>query len=259
MKSESVSTESRRLELEAFAAHYGLRFLPNLLHEHVPAELIRAEAGSPIPMPGTDPTPPSNSGARISPEQEGGVRRLHAEVSLLHRFAGMWPFREGFLRHVKDLVFGSYSGLDWTIFDYGYGQCTDATPDTYGVVCARIPMNLPYLHLSPESFLHRLECCLGAHVLSLECQEFNERYFVRADDAREAFDILHPKALDYLLGLPPRDWQMRGCQVVLAQKAKFGIGDLPKVMGEIDGFVRLIPGYVREDRGVVPDWKGPFG
>ena len=214
MKTEARASHSntRRLELEVFAAHYGLQFLPDV------------------------------------PEEHG---------HLLSRFAGLWPFREGFLRHAKDLAFGTYAGLDWTLFDFGYGPHAEGM--AFGVICARVPVRLPSLHLCPESFVHRLESLLGTHELTLECEQFNERYFVRADDAREAFDILHPKAIEYLLDLPGRDWQMRDCQIVLAQRAAYGTAELAKVMGEIDGFVRLIPGYVREDRAVAPDWKGPFG
>jgi len=252
--SSACNPHSRRLGLEAFASHYGLRFVPDLLEEdvlHPPAPSF--------------PTSLRSVSLRRDPEtftnqNEKGEPELRSEVRLMERFAHMWPFREGFLKHVKNLAFGSYAGLDWTIFDYGYGLHAESPMiATCGVVCARLPVNLPSLHLSPESFLHRVECKLCVHELTMECREFNDQYFVRAANAREAFDILHPRAIEYLLSLPKRDWQIRGCQVVLAQRSVYAVEELSKVMEEIDGFVRLIPGYVREDRGVVPDWKGPFG
>ena len=45
------------------------------------------------------------------------------------------------------------------------------------------------------------------HEIKFELDEFNQRYFVKADDERRVFDLLDPRMIDYLMSLPPRSWQ----------------------------------------------------
>ena len=171
-------------------------------------------------------------------------------------FEHMWPFCHGLPNHATDLLYGTYAGHEWTLFDYVFQL--DDDDRSFGVICAEVPCALPTLHLSPETFLERVGCKLGIHEMTFEVEEFNRRYFIRANDERSAYDILHPQSIDYLLSLPVRDWQIHGCQIVVARNSEYSIDEIPQVMQEIDGFIRLIPGYVLEDQGFTPDWKGPF-
>src|ERR1700684_1700882 len=109
MKKDSCERhpKSRRVELEAFASHYGLNFLPDLLEAHLPGEdeVLR----SPRLTPETEGLPVGEEilrSLRLTQDDRRLVSRgkLIHEVRLLSRFASMWPFREGFLRHVKDLI-----------------------------------------------------------------------------------------------------------------------------------------------------------
>jgi hypothetical protein len=235
-------SDARRNDLSALASHFGLQFIPGTLNDRLPGGVMG---------------------------QIFGDRSLTESGQFIARFAALWPFGQGEFQRAYNLIYGSYGGQDWTLFDYGYQTTSQSAPingipqtstviHSFGVICARVPCDLPSIHLSPENFLHRVGCKLGVHEMTFESEEFNHRYFIRSNDERAAYDILHPQAIDYLLTLPVRDWQICGCQIVIARSGHYSIEEIPRVMGEIDGFIRLIPGYVREDRGFVPDWKGPF-
>jgi hypothetical protein len=213
----------RREGLKKLASHYGLSYMPDRLED----ALLKSALGN--------------------------------ETQFQH----IWPLCQGLDTYARDLLHGPYASHEWTLFDYGFEPADyELHPSihspTYGVICARIPCSLPTLHLSPETFLERLGCRLGVHEMTFEVEEFNRRYFVRADDERSAYDILHPGTIDYLLSLPVRDWQIHGCQIVVARNREYSIDEISQVMQEIDGFIRLIPGYVLEDQGFTPDWKGPI-
>ncbi len=231
--------EERRAALARLATQYGLKFIPDALNDAVPGGFWA---------------------------QAFGDHSQTDERRFLSRFEALWPFGTGTHRIARDLLYGTHGNIDWAIFDYSYQTTSSNGPDggqtttthPFGVICARIPVSLPCIHLSEENFLHRIGCKLGAHEMTFELEEFNRRYFIRADDERAAYDLLHPQAIEYLMTLSTRDWQFSGCQIVIARTGQYMPHEIPVVMGEIDGFVRLIPGYVKEDRALVPDWQGPF-
>jgi hypothetical protein len=201
--------------------------------------------------------------------QQFGDHTRTRESQFLERFDGFWPLSNGSMCEVRDLILGSSHGIDWTIFEFGdptlachtsvgaaHEGVLPKSPLPYGIVCASLPMDLPSLHFSEQTLFNEVRCLLGTHEVTFETEDFNRRYFVRACDERAAFDILHPQAIDYLLGLPVRDWQMRGSDILIARPVPFSPDELPVLLDEVRGFIDLIPGYIREDRGTVLNEKG---
>jgi len=231
-------SNGRSVELSELASEYGFEFLALLDSEecqHAKPDAIAIEP------------------ADTSTEFENIRSQLQA----------FWPFRHHRSFLAQNVLIGNHSGIEWTIFDCVHiaGLSLSQSVQLFGrefcVVCARVPMSLPSVHLSAESMTERVGSLFGFHDLTFEVEEFNRRYFVRTNDARAAFDILHPVAIDYLLSLPVRDWQFTGSQILIANPGSHASESVRSLMQEVIGFVSLIPEFVVDDRAIAQTFKDP--
>lgn len=204
------------------------------------------------------------------PEQTGFWASLASafeespDVSFLRRFEGFSPFGQGHSPDIDNLLVGNRNGLDWYLFDYSYkttssnGKTTTTTTHPFGVVAVRVPLLLPGLSMSPENVLHRIGSKLGMKDLTFELEEFNRRYFIQCQDARAAHDILHPQAIEFLMMHPVREWQFGGYHLMIHQHGYYDPLEIRRIMEEIQGFLELVPEYVRQDRSFAPNWSNPL-
>lgn len=186
------------------------------------------------------------------------------EAGFLRRFEGFSPFGQGHSPDVVNLIVGNRNGLDWYLFDYSFktttsnGKTTTTTTHPFGVVAVRVPIVFPGLTMAPENVFHRIGSKLGMKDLSFELEEFNRRYFIQCQDARAAHDLLHPQAIEFLMRHPVRNWQFGGYHLLIHKSGYYDPLETRQVMEEIQGFLALVPEYVRQDRSFTPQWQGPL-
>lgn len=179
-------------------------------------------------------------------------------------FQGLHPFGKGHSPEVRNLIYGEEGDIYWVVFDYSYkethsdGKTTSTSTYPFSVVCARVKVSLPRIDLTPENIFLRIGNKLGMHELNFESEEFNRRYFVRSEQEKETYDILHPKSIDYLLRQPVRHWQIVGPQILLVESRYADPIVMEEMMAEIAGFVALLPNYVKEDHGFTAKWESPL-
>lgn len=192
----------------------------------------------------------------------GAFQNSPAEGFLV-KFGGFSPFGVGDRPTVKNLIVGRQDDRDWYMFDYCYQtQSTDSNGNTsttnhpYGIVAVRMPMVLPPLKLTPENVLLKIGQVFGKRELTFELEEFNKRYFIECVDRQGAYDVLHPRAIDYLMSKPVRQWQMGGMMLVIARSGYYEPQEIFNVHDEVNGFLQLLPDYVRQDRGFAANFQG---
>jgi hypothetical protein len=186
------------------------------------------------------------------------------DVAFLHRFEGFSPFGQGHSPDIDNLLVGNKNGLDWYLFDYSYkttssnGKTTTTTTHPYGIVAVRVPIVFPGLSMAPENVLHRIGSKLGMKDLTFELEEFNRRYFIQCQDPRAAHDLLHPQAIEFFMRHPVRQWQFGGYHLMIHQSGYYDPLEVRRIMDEIQGFLALVPEYVRQDRSFTPNWSSPL-
>ncbi len=126
----------------------------------------------------------------------------------------------------------------------------------FNIIAIRHGLIWPYLRLSPEDLAQRVARIFGARDVSFESEEFNRKYFVIAENEKEAYDILHPQSIDFLLRTPPREWQMANMFVVVCEPGTLRPHEILRVIQEMQHFIDLVPDYVKQDRGFEPKWTG---
>lgn len=231
----------RQEEMRALGDYLGLEF----------------RAGGPYDAPGRPSAPPS-----FWETMFGGVR-MPAPTAFIGRFAGFEPFGRGMRPRVQNLLCGTRDGADWYLFDYTFQ--TDEGRDSqtgrqerrthhYGVVVARVPLMFAGMSLRPENALHRIGRHLGMQDLDFEWEEFNRRYVVQSKVPKQAHDLLHPTAMEFLMQREPRHWQLQGFYILICRPKRFSAEESEAVFEDIRGFLETIPEYFKQDCGFVPRW-----
>lgn len=90
---------------------------------------------------------------------------------------------------------------------------------------------------------------IGLEKIMVESDEFNRLYRVRCADRRRAFDVLHPRAIAYLLDSSPYEWQFGLGDVMVHRNRLLKVDELREAIRVVEGFISLVPGYVWQDMG----------
>lgn len=171
------------------------------------------------------------------------------------RFAGS-PFGRGRSRRATHVLRGTWGGHEAVAFHYRYqvqhsnGQHTTTTTYRFTVCAVRLPAVVPRLELTAENVLTRVAGALGFDDVELESEDFNRRFRVRAADRRFAYDVLHPRAVEHLLALPPVELRFDGTDALLWTK---GHGEPEQALARLTSLTRLVdavPGWVWADRAL---------
>ena len=121
------------------------------------------------------------------------------------RYPQFDAFARGSDRYAYDTLRGAVSTLDAdcaiTVGTYHY-ETKDSDDDTtthrFPFLLLQLPWPTPQLELRPESFLDRVAGWFGANDIDFESEQFSRMYHVSASDKRFAYDVLHPRTIEFL-------------------------------------------------------------
>ena len=164
------------------------------------------------------------------------------------RDAAFAPFE-----HLDQLRTGS-KGLVWiatdptgrnplTLLQHRYVVSTGQTTVqiVHTIAALPCPPTWPILKLGSEHLGHRIADMLGKGDLKLESDEFNKRWFVKADDEDFATLVLSPEMQEWLIDAPKwATFHIEHGQLVCAAKKAFKPEALPELIELCHGFANLI-------------------
>jgi len=123
---------------------------------------------------------------------------------LVDRFVGA-PFGLGFGRKASHLLRTTMGGRPVVAFEYQYKERQGSGKDertvtyTFEIVATTTPASRPTLQITQEHLGTRLLNAVGLDDLQLESEEFNRTFRVSSDDAKFAYDVLHPRTMEWML------------------------------------------------------------
>ena len=83
------------------------------------------------------------------------------------------------------------------------GKSTSTTTYRFSYLILHLPFALvPQLLIRPENLLDKLAGAVGFDDIDFESAEFSRRFFVKASDKRFAYDVVHPRMMEFLMRLP---------------------------------------------------------
>jgi hypothetical protein len=169
---------------------------------------------------------------------------------------GVYPVATaGWGHETKNLIRGARDGIaldafvhDWkttetrVVSDGRGGTSVQTyTQDHSETVCGFcLPYALPTLSVNGSWTGQRVK---------FESEDFNDAFKVRAEDAKFASDVIHPRTMEWLLATRPSGWSMAG-RVVVFEMGTFDTDAIDANEQTLRGFLGRIPRFVWADLGL---------
>ena len=172
--------------------------------------------------------------------------------NLEDKYAMFELFGRGHSRGASNVICGEIDGRAVVAFDYRYttGSGKNQSTHSYQAVVMGLPIVAAGLRMRSESLFDRVASWVGYEDIDFESDEFSRRYHVACDDRRFAYDILHARLIDYLLGCGSvPNLEMQGPLMVLFE-SQGDAANVRRLLAIGREIVASIPDYVRSARGI---------
>lgn len=146
-------------------------------------------------------------------EKDHGFRERHDQFAC---------FQRGHSRYAHNQLDGSLEALGGSLAaeagDYHYqitrqnGKHTSTTTYRFSYLLVSLPFGsrLPSLALRTEGLWDKLAGAVGFEDIDFESAEFSRRYHVSGGDRRFAYDLIHPRMIDWMLDEAPPQFEIAG-------------------------------------------------
>jgi hypothetical protein len=138
--------------------------------------------------------------------------------------------------------------------DYEYkvtssnGKTTSTRVYRFSYALVRIPWGVPGLLLRREHLLDKLAGAIGFEDIDFESEEFSRRFHVKCAQKKFAYDVIHPRAMEFLIGAnaPPLEFSGAWC-CITDGSGRWDAAEFRRVLGFARGFFALWPEHVVQD------------
>ena len=167
------------------------------------------------------------------------------------RFPCFTKLREGSNRYAYNIMEGDWSGRPITAFDYHYEtHSTDSKGNRqthhhhFSSVIIHSGLPLKPLFIRPESFLDRIAEFVGFDDIDFESAEFSRKFYVKSEDRRWAYDVIHARTMQFLLDMPQFTIEFDRHYVIAYHSSTFRANDFENAANVVNGILERFPDYL---------------
>lgn len=127
--------------------------------------------------------------------------RAENDRELARRLEFLDKLDRGSNRYVSNCLDGEWQSERVMVFDYHYQTSSGRHTQHhhFSVAMLVLPRVFPELLVSPESFLSKIAQAAGYDDIDFESAEFSRAFCVRSRDKKFAYDVCHPRMMEFLL------------------------------------------------------------
>jgi hypothetical protein len=168
------------------------------------------------------------------------------DFKLAEKFSFLSWLRRGDVRYAYNVFHGDHSGYPVTIFDYHFSTTGGKSGYDYywSAFVVEVKTNFPDTVISHESRESRLAEALGESHITFESAAFSHAFRVRSSDKKFAYDVCHPKMMEFLLANQDLTMEIAGTGLAVLfedwlrpEKVEFNLSRLVEIR-------RLLPEYL---------------
>jgi hypothetical protein len=100
------------------------------------------------------------------------------------------------------------------------------------------------LFVRPEGIWDKITEFIGFDDIDFESAEFSRKFYVKAEDKRWAYDVIHPRVMEFLLAAPRFPIQFGPDCVIAYRGSTFSTLDFESAAGVIGGILDRLPEYL---------------
>lgn len=176
------------------------------------------------------------------------------------RYPGVECLRQGSRRYANNVLRGVSGDFRFCGFDYHYETySTDSKGNTtthhhnFSAVVLETNLPLKPLLIRAESFFDKVGEFFGVDDIDFESHEFSKKFYVKAEDRRWAFDVIHQSTMEFLLAAPRFTIQFAGPRVIAYRDDTFDPDEVEQAEQVVRGILDRLPNYLhREWKEVQP-------
>jgi len=177
-------------------------------------------------------------------------------------------FRQGFDRNAYNTIWGEIVhggrrfGINCGDFTYKTRE-TYTTTDSKGRTRTRtrivthyfsyfileldIP-NIPDLLIRREGLFDRIAAAFGKDDIDFESAEFSRRYFIKCDNRKFAYDLIHPRMMEFMLQTRPGLIDLENNRICISSGySTWPASQFPQTLDWLQQFMDLWPAYLIKD------------
>jgi hypothetical protein len=102
----------------------------------------------------------------------------------------------------------------------GSGKNRRTTTSRFSYVLVRLPWAIPGLTLRRENVLDKIAGAIGFDDIDFESEDFSRRFHVKCPDKKFAYDVVHPRMMEFLLGSDAPALEFAGAWCLLSDGAR---------------------------------------
>jgi len=162
------------------------------------------------------------------------------------RYVEFKCLNKGRNRYAYNIITGPLNQREITAFDYRYTTGSGKNRKTHhlSAIIVVAPIPLEPLFIRREGFFDKVTEFFGADDIDFESAEFSRKFFVKSTNKKWAYDVIHQRMMEYLLGAPWFSIQFSGDSIIAWNQRRFTTGDFQSAFGLIEGMIERFPEYL---------------
>ncbi|MFN0133469.1 MAG: hypothetical protein ACKVW3_13200 [Phycisphaerales bacterium] len=135
-------------------------------------------------------------------------------------------------------------------FEYKITSSNGKTTTTRTIRLSYVILHLPFagipdFWIRPETFMDKLAGMIGIDDIDFESAEFSRKFHVKSADKRFAYDVIHPRMIEFLLANPTPSVDVeRGCLCIADQRARWSALEFRGRLDFAKSFLGLWPDHI---------------
>ena len=156
------------------------------------------------------------------------------------------PFGVGRAQKARHVMTGHLSGRPVVTFAHEYttGSGDDRRTVHTMVTAIQIPRAFPKLEVGLEGVTGRFARKLGFKDVELESEAFNRKYKIQCDNRKFAYDVLHPRFMEWMTAIDSNGFTIAGPYVVIHRSGRLKEHEIDSNFGYISAVIEHMPGFV---------------
>lgn len=167
------------------------------------------------------------------------------------RYPAFACLREGSNRYAYNVAAGLWYQRPVLAFDYHYethstnskGE-SETTHWCFSAVIVGSTVPLKPLLIRPEGWFDKVKSFFGFEDINFESAEFSRKFFVQAPDRKWAYDVLHQRAMEFLLVSPVFSLAFDTQSVIAWRRTTFAPVEFTQALTLVRGLLEQLPEYV---------------
>ena len=177
--------------------------------------------------------------------------RRDRDHSFDEHYSEFKQLRHGSNRYAHNIMSGEWGDCQLHAFDYHYETRSRSSKGRrrthhhhFSAIILSTPLPLQPLMIRPEGFFDKITEFFGYDDIDFESAEFSRRFYVKAEDRRWAFDVLHARTMQFLLDAPTFTIQFDRRNIMAWRTNRFKAIDFEQAIGNVTGILDRLPDYL---------------